>query len=1299
MGMGEDGETYYDKSSTAKTQQTTAAFPAQVETKAVTGSVEAAAAAITTTKRSCDSKLENIIASKEFASNNTKTATTTETAVTAAVGESKAALVMLPTTSSSSSPPPPLLYSTKENEEMGKAEASLTLESLDKMNKEIEIRPLKQDMSRTEETEKVGSASGIEEQGAQAKVTNRSNPKTEQNGGSEAAALTSSFPSSSSSPSSTNESSTSSPVNEGTSLMRSQSKLASRKNFANDDSSGISMGGESSIRETCASKGKNNSRKKGKQSSSNKSNKNNKTKPEMNDSLNLLENDRDDKKKKQEEGENREEKEESKKSSSEDTSQDEQGSQNQMTSSSDSSQQTQETCSSSSTSSPQEAEGIHTSLLNSCSLTSQQNIGGEMNFPISSSSSSASKKPTDLTVQCPAANTNDDGQYEALQLQRSPSLANEPSSPDSLNTNQSVAGSEIAPGENLSMSESDLMNRTTSIDEVEEDLPQEAEYVVGSEQEEVSALSSHSFTSDAPSKNLTEIHTFLDDSPPATESEEMRVVDVEVNASLTTSHENLSTNVAEVPGTELTICHEVELESGEKSTVTPASEEADDASPEEPIKSTANNTVTPSPPPPYTSENGERDAEEVPLRPQSITLAVTEWLKTQGENALTPIIPRASSSDEFEGDVEETTDSDDDDEDHKEEEDDGDGRVRGNKRDDKASNLEQNQKNVYGNPWVAPSNKSGSSITSKVAATNRRRSGSKKSAMKENEGNRATGLPKSDGVCSRVAPLLSSDKPLSSLTTTSLDRNCINNNKYSPKSAHMSSTCSTTTSDDQDENYVTARDAAPEPTTNKRDKHCNSNCKATTPSTSSISYLEVTFKTAERDVGKDYDSGLELSSPENFSSSSSASNTKANNNNATTMTNMNATYKSKELADAPSASIIISASAASTSIKEKKCERPALPKLITNHHHNKFTSPNPDQIVIAAPLSIQQDSAAAFTITGTNERSDYEPEKSDLSSSSTRNNTAPTSPSSSSAISGVNALASPASLPSSSIDERDHAEICDPQKYAKYYQFGVVFDTSDDPDQGIDTAAEEEETDSLDDITLDSPSSSSAPSTTITTTAPIMGPEQKQHQQQKFHQTQQKNMDAFLGTQRSKKVAKKGRKTISLGEEEKHSDVLVSKSVYLPDDEEEIGTFDPKLVLESRLRRASSGGGGGKASDSFDSTAVDALDYVGETALVATPITSTSSDAPSSHLYVNPLSLAAEMSGSELVKVGVGKNESAEESSSFDSLDEPPLPPYESPPSVEIPVYNTNTPAARVIRQNFYAIGDPVSGAICCSIQ
>lgn len=1494
---GEEGESYNGggddgKRSTAaalKMEQTKISEAGATEmtsTTTVTGSEdveEGAATAVPVTKQSYDSKLENIIASKEFS--------TFDNTATPAASESESQ---------------PLSYSLREqqqhqqqslNEEIAVKEAevvvvsaamvveSLTLESPGKMNKEIGIGPLTQEMSKTEggtpnvcrSKDGEGKSEGLDNisdsttaaiifpalQKSHKSEDSKSNPKAE----AMAVLASSAFPptassTSSSSPSSTNESSTSSPVNEGTSLMRSQSKLASRKNLAREDDgngttasiqdsgsiSGESKGtGRNNDNNVGGTSSKNNSKKNkhNKSSSSkkqqNNGNKNNKGMSERNDddSINLLEIVEESKKKKkkheqQEQQRQMDNGEENNKSSTSSAAPDEtsqegqEESRNQMTSSTTELQSGQqqpeaaaarETCSSS-TSSPQEVvpETASTfSLPDSCSaglMTTEE----EKDISNITTSSSSSRKPTDLTVQCPAASGgNDDGQYDdqALELQRSPSLANEPSSPDSLNTNQSVAGSEFAPGENLSVSESDLMNRTTSIDEVEEDLPQEAEFIVGTEQAvgftvpNSSNMSGEDFATKNPSRGLSTLTTLPPNVPP---DEVVTTIGWEASCDKDVLE---NTEKVAAPDNDDNIRTSPTIETS-----------GADAAVEESIKSTSttNNirTTTATPSSILSGNSRSREQErtecggdgehrtEAPLRPQSITLAVAEWLKTQGEGALTPVIAlRASSSDE--GDVEEETTSDDEDSaDYDENE-----RNESKKRDDKASNLEQNQKNVYGNPWVAPSNKSGSSTKvsnktngSTTASVRSRRSGSKKSNVKaENDGSQAAAtepacFPQSDGViCSRVAPLFSTSSKLSSSPSTTTrsssshhkNNNAHNNNNISP--------CSTSSISDDDANIVP-------PSISCKSNNASNNFSNTT--LSSNDYLKqasnITNDTSTTDKGslvinesgRDYDSGLELSSPENSPTLSSVSTTSSQNDTGTSVKSINAQdcnceescnvtepaavinakNKSKDLANPSSSSCTETALIKEISNKKSAGERPALPKLITNNnatnHLKKYFSPNPDQIVIAAPLSIIQQEQCSITPTykktasSTNENDVVRsspspasvqqqlhhhhqlPSAFSTSTSSSCNNTAPTSPlamtggmlfntSSSSSIISINnnnAVQSPlSSMPSSStsvIDERDHAEICDPQRYAKYYQFGVVFDTSDDPDQGIDTAAEEEEgesEDSLQDIELDalSPANASAAITenvkdkdndTITPQQKEPPPQHKHSAgvaEKKQHQEQQKNTNDF--PERNRKVASRsgGKKSVERKrrerEENNGSDVLVSKSVYLQDEDEEIGTFDPKVVLESRrLRRASCADGGGiNATTEQDENACLDDYYAGENA-VSSSAPSTAAAAvvvvdsnSSSHLYINPFSLAAELSGSEMVKVGGsiekknvvvdGDNSSSEES------EEPPLPPYESPPSVEIPVYNTNTPAARVIRPNFYAIGDPVSGAICCSIQ
>lgn len=676
----------------------------------------------------------------------------------------------------------------------------------------------------------------------------------------------------------------------------------------------------------------------------------------------------------------------------------------------------------------------------------------------------------------------------------------------------------------------------------------------------------------------------------------------------------------------------------------------------------------------------------------------------------------------------------------------------------------------------------------------------------ENDGSRDIGLPKSDGVCSRVAPYFSS-KSTSAQTTPRNGNFPLENrdnagdgavvkNKFSL--SHFS-TCSTSTSDDQDENYMTESSNITKRLIHKQNQNnINRVSKSNTSTAPTPSRLEQGHsynnnhdnnetpkesksegKSVHNEAGKEYDSGLELSSPENSSSSSvpcSGSNTEFI---TTPVTNAN--NNSKDFVNSSSYNIsntIITSDTTTTtplvpetttefcSVRDpkKKHERPALPKLITNDNINsnnsnlysKYINSNPDDIVIAAPLSITphhlirgcegKESRCDSNLNRDDEK--YEPSSS--SALSSKNNSSPTSPSiPTTANSSVQSVSSMPSF-ATSMDERDHAEISDPQRYAryafdpKYYQFGVVFDTSDDPDQGIDTAAEEEDStarkmDSLEDMTLDSrlptqspsPSSSPPPINTrsITLQARTISAvgvdddnnaESRELRHSRLH-SQQKNANDFLAVmmQRNRKLARKAKKSGNEMRKEQHNseDVLVSKSIYLQEEDEEIGTFDPKAVLESRLRRGSSNAATFSDEDGDAALAAAAADedtyYLEDTRFVASPVTSASAPVPlsMSHLYVNPFSLAAEMSGSVMVKAGptnVGKKRRSvvNEDDSFDSsssssssTDEPPLPPYESPTSVEIPVYSTNTPAARVIRQNLSAIGDPVSGAICCSIQ
>lgn len=699
-------ESYCERSSTepgTPPEKTTPSASAEkVETTTVTGSE-----AERVTKQSCDSALENnIISSKEFNPPDKTVTTMAATEITEKTCE----------------PPFTSQHGVRT------ATASLTLENLDKMNKEIEIRPLKQEMSGAEEqAEKFGSgcsgtdctssgrvltplppptpkgAKSKEEPATQAKVTD-SDVKTAE------AFLTSSFlpstsTSSSSCPSSTNESSTSSPVNGGTSLMRFQPKSASRKNLANeDDDTCDRTTSEESMRESCTANGTSGSngsckkkQKKNSQTLPNPANsENNGTKSNKGKSgtspSDVPKNQKESRKRNQHESDNAGES--NKAVTSNDTNASGRGSQDQTASTESGQQPSLEEATNLP---PPESEGNADpkSLLNSSTSCTT----GEQTPSIPMSSNNAidgglSRKPIDLTVQCPAAIGNEEGQYEAVQLQGSPSLANEPSSPDSLNTNQSVAGSEFAPGENLSVSESDLMNRTISIDEVEEDLPQEVEYAT-----------EHGAT--IPFLNIsTECCEPTKISEGSSDVCASLAADSENQAAFSPPEEKDTTSMAEPSVEAVNVGHNVsedgrrKLESGEKSDDITTAGVA--AAVEEPIKSTATTTqATMATPPPSSSNFGSSEIaagegrDEVPLRPQSITLAVTEWLKTQGEDALTPIvIGRASSSDEFEGDVEETTDSDD--EDYNDDDDvDKESRVRGRK-DDNALNLEQNQKNVHG---------------------------------------------------------------------------------------------------------------------------------------------------------------------------------------------------------------------------------------------------------------------------------------------------------------------------------------------------------------------------------------------------------------------------------------------------------------------------------------------------------------------------------------------------------------------------------------------------------------------------
>jgi len=276
------------------------------------------------------------------------------------------------------------------------------------------------------------------------------------------------------------------------------------------------------------------------------------------------------------------------------------------------------------------------------------------------------KKPSQLRVQicpdepslsCTTGNANTtvdmDGCLFGLTTE---SVPDSPSSPDSLNTNQSMAGSDAAPGaDGLSESEAIMvvMNRTTSIDDVDEELPLE--------EEEKLASSLMMTTVDCGNqKEHTKEHG-------ANEVDKTMINDTKMVQDLQSQSEY--------------------------------------------IPCTTENKAEDNPS--TLSSDHDKDEEK------SLTTAVSEWLKTQGESAL------ISSTVCLDDD---STSSSCDEDDEQEE--------------NNKSNV-LNQKNVVGNPWVAPSNNSPAKKTGRKIV---RRS-----------------LRLSDGVDSRVALNKAGDQKLHSL--------------------------------------------------------------------------------------------------------------------------------------------------------------------------------------------------------------------------------------------------------------------------------------------------------------------------------------------------------------------------------------------------------------------------------------------------------------------------------------------------------------------------------------------------------
>ncbi|CAG7726640.1 unnamed protein product, partial [Allacma fusca] len=600
-------------------------------------------------------------------------------------------------------------------------------------------------------------------------------------------------------------------------------------------------------------------------------------------------------------------------------------------------------------------------------------------------------KPVDLTVMLPP--TVDSNDLHLLQLQRSPDgFANEPSSPDSFNTNQSVAGSEVAVGDTLSFSETDPLNRTTSIDEVEEDLPHESYYgsydtcclnsialpnsssiqfvsvdsspVITSATALAEEFSASDQSSSLPLDNdpqLSELLLEPEDEPACplkdtNTSPDNIVKDSPTPDSAVTDYitsDNTTTTSAEIQEEtkpeEITDEAEVSAIPEEKDlgnhvtedlqTFEPVvdSQKEPDQKPELPTDNqTSITTSLPSPSTECENTNGidiaPQDTEEVstplseeisvsalisplseltppvselttpvleiatpvpevtipvpeittpvaevtipapevtipvpevtipipeitipvpeittpvaevtipvpevttpvpeevpPERPKSITLAVSEWLKTQGDDALTPVI--SSDDNELTQEEEEEEEGDGDDED---EEDDGGDGEKSRRSSDNATVGEggPNQKNVYGNPWAVPSNKSVTGKRSRLLLTSRRVyqvSGFKGyrvlQSKKTNKSQQDTASQ--DGNDPRVAPASTSS------ATTSADPS------------------SKLTALDRKPPNVPTTTSKPTTTNNKPDKTSNQ---------------PKDTKKGKNKKLHNYDSGLELSSPEN----------------------------------------------------------------------------------------------------------------------------------------------------------------------------------------------------------------------------------------------------------------------------------------------------------------------------------------------------------------------------------------------------------------------------------------------------
>jgi hypothetical protein len=828
-------------------------------------------------------------------------------------------------------------------------------------------------------------------------------------------------------------------------------------------------------------------------------------------------------------------------------------------------------------SSPDSSDGSSSSASGSQQTDQAENAPSTSDVsPVIASSSAPSsvstKKPIDLTVKCPP--TGDDEKPPAMialltpEAHTSPSSPRdslftiynapntEPSSPDSLNTTQSMAGSECGGCvENLSVSETELlmMNRTASIDEVEEDLPQEqtpsdwgsteasgiisagtvaapelgVDFVdessrlvkdmplLSHEREEQAHFTNNPITSMGgddddddeclPSMNVDSSYKPLpetnreSDAIQSNKTEEMvelreaEIVSSNISkeCSLPVSSPGLDVDrngekemiAVKEDGVQLNIetkdnGEEEEEGSGlakheEKSSLVTDSgqEKASTLSQEEPD------------PPPIpivksemlqNPENERKPSSPSQGRPKSITMAVSEWLKTQGDDALTPILPSRSISteEEFEGDIDEDSDTD------------------AEEEENSNPTKSQNQKNEYGNPWVAPSNKSGS--TSKGIKS--RSKGNHRIINQEQQ--------KDGTLNSRVALSSTSQLPESQVT----DKKCTDAVKVSSGQKHT---------------------------------HHNHD-----------------------------DSGLELSSPESTTNSCSGGETDT------------ATSKSNP----PRKKVL------------RKSEERELSSNITIH-----TDLNEEDI---SDLKKSSSSAAA------SERSH-------------------------------------SIISTTSLDEsRDNAQICDPQRFAKYYQFGVVFDQrqgeEDTPEDG---GSEEDESSFLEDITL--------------ADDVLDGNEGERKPSQPDFLQVMMNRNKTL---RMKVLPLQQRRT-------EGKDVIL-RGYCDEDDDEEIGTYDPK-ISEMRL------------SEAVKSFRIQSGGDVTPPSLCH----STSSH----HIYVNPMSLAK-----ELVDSSASSGEPLSDSWDVDSE---PLPPYEPPSPVEVPVYNHLTPEARLIRRKLHAVGDPVSSTICCSIQ